>query len=51
MKTRSRPARRVLVLFTLIGLAGVFASCNTWRGMGRDLEKAGEAMQGAADGK
>lgn len=46
MSTRSRAVRRVLVLLTLACFAGVVASCNTWRGMGKDVEQAGEAMQG-----
>ncbi len=49
MSTRSRKARRFLVLLTLACFAGACASCNTWRGMGKDVEKAGEAMQGDDD--
>jgi entericidin B len=35
---------------TLLGLAlaASLAGCNTMAGMGRDIEKAGEAIQGAA---
>lgn len=31
----------------LIALTSVFflAGCNTWKGLGRDVEKTGEAMQ------
>ncbi len=46
MSTRSRTARRLLAILSLVCLAGVAVSCNTWRGMGKDVEKAGEAMQG-----
>jgi len=43
--------RFVLVTtFALVGLTQSVA-CNTTEGAGKDLEKAGEAVQDAADGK
>ncbi|ATP91435.1 entericidin A/B family lipoprotein [Aeromonas caviae] len=36
--------RMLLVLFTSLWLLG----CNTIHGMGRDIEKAGEVIQGSA---
>ena len=36
----------VLVQFALIG--ALFAACNTIEGMGKDIQKAGESIEGAA---
>jgi predicted small secreted protein len=38
--------RMVLVLWVFLGVV-VLAGCNTVQGVGRDLEKAGEAVQRA----
>lgn len=32
-------------LLVLIGLMGLLSACNTVHGLGKDLEKAGEAVQ------
>jgi entericidin B len=34
-----------VVTFMLIGLLVVLSGCNTMRGVGEDVEKAGEAIQ------
>jgi predicted small secreted protein len=36
-----------LVTFMLLASVLVLAGCNTWRGFGEDLEKAGEKIQKA----
>lgn len=42
--------RKKLLLGTLSGLLVVSAAgCNTFRGMGRDIQKGGEAVEHAAD--
>jgi predicted small secreted protein len=41
---------RTALMFALVGLAGLAATgCNTVRGVGEDVEKAGEEVQEAAD--
>jgi entericidin B len=40
--------RIVLMLWVVLGMA-VLAGCNTVQGVGRDLEKAGEAVQRAGN--
>jgi len=41
---------RTVLMFTLIGLAGISVTgCNTFRGVGKDVEKVGEEVQEAAD--
>ena len=41
---------RTVLMFTLIGLAGLSVTgCNTFRGVGKDVEKVGEEVQEAAD--
>lgn len=42
-------ARKLIMTATLLALLiGMFAmnGCNTWKGMGKDVEKTGDAMQG-----
>ena len=34
-----------IIAFVVLGAAVVFSGCNTVEGMGKDLEKAGEAVQ------
>lgn len=36
-------------LITLLLLGGFLAGCNTMSGVGKDIERGGEKMQGAAD--
>lgn len=41
--------RKIIATVTLLTLlVGMFAlnGCNTWKGMGKDVEKTGEAIQG-----
>ncbi len=35
----------VIVLLTLTAIL-ILPGCNTWKGVGKDVEKTGEAMQG-----
>lgn len=42
---RTRFARALLLALALVLLAG----CNTLRGVGKDIEKAGEVIQDTAD--
>ncbi len=35
----------VIVLLTLTAMI-ILPGCNTWKGMGKDVEKTGEAIQG-----
>jgi predicted small secreted protein len=40
---------RIIVVVTLLALltsAFCLTSCNTWKGAGKDVERAGEKMQG-----
>lgn len=39
----------ILSLVAALGLAMLSAGCNTLRGVGKDIEKGGEALQKAAD--
>ncbi len=41
--------RKVLVVMVLVALALGSAGCETVKGVGRDMEKAGEAIQKSAD--
>ena len=38
-----------LIALALAALAGVLAACNTMHGLGQDIERGGEKIQGAAD--
>jgi entericidin B len=40
--------KRILGTLTLLGVLGMFAGCNTVEGMGKDIERGGEATQDAA---
>jgi entericidin B len=41
--------KKVLVVMLLAALALGLAGCETVKGVGRDMEKAGEAIQKSAD--
>jgi entericidin B len=41
--------RRSLLLLILIASVLSISACNTVRGVGKDIEKAGEVIQGGAD--
>ncbi len=36
-------------IVALLGMAVLLSACNTVRGVGKDIEKGGEAIQKAAD--
>ena len=38
-----------LIALALAALAGLLAGCNTMHGLGQDIERGGEKIQGAAD--
>lgn len=40
--------RKMMLVFVLLGLTAALVSCNTVRGIGRDISTAGEAISGAA---
>jgi entericidin B len=41
-------ARIILVLVLLLGYMGALTACNTFEGMGKDVERGGEHVQDAA---
>jgi predicted small secreted protein len=41
--------KRILTVATCIVIMALFAGCNTVRGMGKDIEKAGDKIQDVAD--
>ncbi|MFH1805489.1 MAG: entericidin A/B family lipoprotein [Pseudomonadota bacterium] len=41
--------KRILVLALIAGFGATLAACETAQGFGRDVEKLGEKIQGAAD--
>lgn len=43
---RTRSAYRMMVVLVLASAMAAMASCNTWRGAGKDVERTGEAIQG-----
>lgn len=46
--SRQRPIRCMLALLVSTTLVALVAGCNTVEGAGKDVEKAGEAVQDAA---
>ena len=40
--------QRTLTTLVLLGMLGVIAGCNTVEGMGKDIERGGEATQQTA---
>lgn len=40
--------RNILVLILMLGYMGALTACNTFEGMGRDVERGGEHVQDAA---
>lgn len=40
--------RRIIIALMLLGFAAVNAGCNTIEGMGKDIERGGEATQDTA---
>lgn len=41
--------RKILLIVALILLVFSFIGCETFKGMGRDVKTAGEAVEGAAE--
>ena len=41
--------KRILGALVLLGFVGGLAGCNTMQGMGRDIERGGEKIQGSAE--
>ena len=39
---------RKITLITLLALSAVLTGCNTVKGVGQDIQKAGEKIEGAA---
>ncbi len=39
---------RILVVLAILGAAGLAAGCNTMEGLGKDISRAGTALEGAA---
>ena len=40
--------QRILATLTLLGVLGAITGCNTIEGMGKDIERGGEATQQSA---
>ena len=40
--------KRLIALSVILGILSLLSACNTVRGVGKDLEKAGEAIQKSA---
>lgn len=38
--------KKICVLAALIGMLGLLSACNTVQGIGRDVKKVGEAVEG-----
>ena len=45
MHRRNTVFKRFFTLVALFGVVGGLAACQTWHGFGKDVEKAGEAIQ------
>ena len=43
---KSRKLTTSLILLGLIGFAMSLTGCNTWQGVGKDVERTGEYIQG-----
>jgi predicted small secreted protein len=41
--------KKVVYMLTLIASLAVFTGCETIKGMGKDVQKAGDAIEKAAD--
>ncbi|MEJ2317248.1 MAG: entericidin A/B family lipoprotein [Gammaproteobacteria bacterium] len=41
--------KKVVYMLTLIASLAVFTGCETVKGMGKDVQKAGDAIEKAAD--
>lgn len=40
--------RKFIILLTVLATTGLSAGCNTFKGFGRDIERGGEKIEGAA---
>ena len=43
--------KKIATLLSLVTIALALSGCNTLRGMGQDIQKAGSAIEGAANKK
>ncbi|HYD63688.1 MAG TPA: entericidin A/B family lipoprotein [Noviherbaspirillum sp.] len=41
--------KRIITLLSMMMFAFSLSACNTMKGMGKDVERGGEKMQGAAE--
>jgi len=41
--------RRIALFLACIAIATAFGACNTMRGVGKDIERAGEGIQNATE--
>lgn len=39
--------KRIVMMFAVLAIAAGFMGCNTVRGVGKDVERAGEGIQNA----
>jgi len=44
-----RPIQKVLLVGVCVCLTIALAACNTTKGLGTDIKKAGEGLEGSAD--
>jgi predicted small secreted protein len=47
MRNITATIKRAILVAALLGVVSTFLACNTTRGVGRDVERAGEAIQDA----
>lgn len=41
--------KRILLILTCLAITVAFSACNTVRGVGKDIERAGEGIQNATE--
>jgi predicted small secreted protein len=49
LTTKERSMKNKAILAVLLAIAALSAGCNTVSGAGKDIERGGEKIQGAAD--
>ncbi|MGB5854724.1 MAG: entericidin A/B family lipoprotein [Oceanisphaera sp.] len=40
--------KKIMAILMVVGLVGGIAGCNTFAGAGKDIQRGGEAVEGAA---
>ncbi|MFD1007431.1 entericidin A/B family lipoprotein [Oceanisphaera ostreae] len=40
--------KKIMAILMVVGLVGGMAGCNTFAGAGKDIQRGGEAVEGAA---